>query len=184
LRGRPDDANVTAHDIDGDFDDPSTGLFQPRTEIVLIGYRRANGGQRPPYGKRHQRAKEGVLALEAAVEGANGDAEALTQILDRELIERTLTQHHGGRFQQRDRGFLAAALLRRQNAREVPNGKPVCRLQIQGHAIIQICIDDYIIVVPIIHNNKNNAPSRGIEARSKTGCSGTKGVVECRNPPN
>ena len=45
LRGRADDADVTAHDIDGDFDDPSTSLFQPY-RIVLIGYRRADGGQR------------------------------------------------------------------------------------------------------------------------------------------
>jgi hypothetical protein len=35
-----------------------------------------------------QRAEEGVLAFEAAVEGANRDAEALAQILDRELLER------------------------------------------------------------------------------------------------
>jgi len=114
--------------IDGDFDHPSTSLFQPGTEIVLIGHRRADGGQRLPRCKRHQRTKEGVLAFEAAVEGANRHADALTQILDREFIERTLAQHHGGGFQQRDRGFLAAALLCRQHAREVPNRKPVYRL--------------------------------------------------------
>ena len=83
LRGGADHANVTSYDINGDFDDPSTSLFQPRTEIVLIGYRRADGGQCLPCCKRHQRAKEGVPVFEAAVEGAYGDADALTQILDR-----------------------------------------------------------------------------------------------------
>src|SRR5882757_3284391 len=172
LRGRADHANVTAHDIDGDFNDPPTRLFQPRTGNVLIGYRRAKGGERLPDGKRHQRAEEGVLAFEAAVEGANRDADALAQILDRQLVERTLAQHHGGGFQQRDRGLLAAALLRRQNARKIPNGKPVYRLQIGHRAIIQICIDGYIIAMPIIHNNKTmRDPEESKRAHDRLQCS-------------
>jgi len=44
LRCRADDANVTAHDIDGDFDHPSASLLQPGYQIFLVGYRVADGG--------------------------------------------------------------------------------------------------------------------------------------------
>src|SRR2546430_3416754 len=72
LRGGADDTDIAAHDIDGDFDDPSTGLLQSRTGIVLVGHRGADGGQRLCCGKRHQRTEEGVPVFEAAVEGAYG----------------------------------------------------------------------------------------------------------------
>jgi len=50
LRGRADDTDVAAHDIDGDFNDPSTRLFQTRIRIVLIGYRRAVAWELPIMG--------------------------------------------------------------------------------------------------------------------------------------
>jgi hypothetical protein len=40
-------------------------------------------------------------------------------------------------------------------------------LQICHGAIIQICIDGYIIAVPIIHNNKSDARSRAIETPAR-----------------
>ena len=101
-------ALVVAHPGDDAADDDVAELVEIRL------------GRRPPdfaepllavaRGKRHQCVEIGFLALEPAVEGADGGVDFGAERLDRQLGKASRPQHVGAGAQQRQRR-LAAALL-------------------------------------------------------------------------
>jgi len=70
-------------------------------------------------GKRHQRIEIGVLALEPAVEGADGGADLTAQCLDRQFRKAVRPQHLRAGPEQGGHGLAAALLPRRGHAGEV-----------------------------------------------------------------
>jgi len=117
--------------------------------------------------------KKSVLAFEAAVEGTNRDADALAQILDRELTRATAlraTSRRPASQPTRPWSSWAAALLAAFG--KMPGrsrtGKPILsNAKSNRHAIIQICIDDYIIVVPIFTSTNKKTTRHREKANRK-----------------
>jgi hypothetical protein len=77
--------------------------------------------------QRHQGIEIGVLALEPAVEGADGGADLPAQRVDRQFRKAVRAQHFRAGLQQGSRGLAAALLPRGGDAGKVEFGQSLHR---------------------------------------------------------